>query len=147
MIQSMLDELTTIQNGISDPLQVNIIWNSSTKSFDGKYGMASYPAFQSAVNSGLYRLLPQKSQENVATMYYRLEHFNYYIDQVLKFYCTPIYLTDRAKEGADNLIGKVNENVETVIILLGELIPELESAKIPKTHPIRKFFKSRSTDG
>ena len=130
MLNSLIQELKDLQTGLNDPIKpIQIKWNSTDLQFEGNYSLASIPAFESSVNSGNFILLPTRLQAEISQTYLNIEHYNWHIEQVLRFrganYFSPAFLTRDANTIAD----KVHEFLDKMRTEINHLLPKLESAK------------------
>ena len=135
-IDSIIDELNSLLIGFNTEKTANqIIWNRDENQFKGRYDFAVIPVFEGIVNTGNLVLLPPNLRTELNVLYYNIKHYNDFIDQMLKFYSTPIFSSNNTsvvEREANKLIFHVNDLMLKWIETIKEILPELEAEKTPK---------------
>lgn len=135
-IDLIIDELDSLLIGFNTEKTANhITWNKDENQFKGRYDLAVIPVFESIVNTGNLVQLPPNLRTKLNVLYYNIKHYNDFIDQMLKFYSTPIFSnnnTSIVEREANKLIFHVNDLMPKWIETIKEILPELEAEKTPK---------------
>ena len=130
IIDALIEELKTIQNGFSDKEKIgNMRWNGTKHEFQGSFPIMSTPAYESAINSGNFSLLSTPLQTEVGTLYLAIHCCNSLVEQILKFYTTSIFPTNYGSIEANRLCDDGNPRMFKILDGIKELLPKLESAK------------------
>ena len=125
MINSIIDELKENENGLKVFKMPS--WNIDEGRFKGDFGLASVPAFQSAVSGGDFLLLPSNLQKPVRKIYHNFELYNEFMKDIIRF-SSFNYEKEQASKESYNLIGRLQERINELRPDLSDVIPKLESA-------------------
>jgi hypothetical protein len=131
ILDAIIEELKSIQKPLNDPNKPpKFQWKQSDHDFDGIHISVLTPAFESAVNSGNFSLLPPPLQTELGYVYLTLSDTKTFNDQIMTFYTTPIY-TDNvlSSREAKKLCINYNDSVQKLRQEINEVIPKLESLR------------------
>ena len=125
MINSITQELKENQNGLKIFKMPS--WDINEGRFQGNFGLASIPAFQSAVSGGDFLLMPTEIQKPVREIYHNFELYNEFMKDIIRF-SSFNYGREQASKEAYNLTGRLQERINELGPALSDVMPKLESA-------------------
>jgi len=129
MINSIIQELKENQNGLKIFKMPS--WDITEGRFKGNFGLASVPAFQSAVSGGDFLLLPTDIQKPVREIYHNFELYNEFMKDIIRF-SSFNFEGEQASKESYNLTGRLQERVNELGSALSDVIPKLESLIEPE---------------
>ncbi len=138
VLDAIIEELKSFQPMVEPQSKkfAKLDWNSNDRDFTGIYITISTPAFQSAVNSGNFSLLPPLLQTELGQVYITLDECKLLNDQAENFYATGIFASNPSNtlnREANRICSTFNNKIADLRGELNKVIPKLESAKeIPK---------------
>lgn len=127
MLNSIFQELTENQEGLNNMAQQMPSWNKTDGRFKGDFGLASTPAFESAVSAGDFLLLSNDLQKPVREVYHNFELYNEFMKEIMRF-SSFHFQDEQASIEAYNLINRLQERINILRPVLSDLLPKLKSA-------------------
>ena len=128
-IDSIIEELTTIQVALNDSGFKSITWDNAKKHFVGNWILMESDSFEGCINSGNFTLLSPRLQNSLSRLYLGIKNNNSLYFQVLGFYTSSIYLSSVNDIVAVKIAKNMNENISEIRDKIKEAIPKLETAK------------------
>lgn len=132
LIDLLYTEIRKIKADAENPNNgmVDIEWDELNNEFKGNYGLASLPVLSSSINSGHFLLLSSDLQSTLSTVNDRIQHYNWFIKQMLTFYMSPVYTNPiLAKREATKLIISVKKIQKTLLESFQKTITGLENER------------------
>ena len=121
-ITEELQDIIKLTAGEKIKLEELMTWNSEKRGFEGQRFTITTPAYESAIKSGGFILLPVELQSRISIVYNRIYDCQKSMNFLIKFYSTPVYVTNMANNLAlnmrDNLINDIKnlkEEYETFL--------------------------------
>jgi len=124
-INSILVELKENQKGLAEH-ENTIVWNEPSEKFDGEWGLASIPAYESSVSSGNFLLINTELQSPISTTYHEFQIWNQFMKQVMDF-ATYKYPQAQINVQAQTLLTRLSNTRSNLQKKLDDLIPKLEN--------------------
>jgi len=126
-VESIVEELRVMKENLDTEDYGNVRWSGQDKKFYGYYGTVSRPAYDSAISSGNFSLLPSKIQTKIADVYLTMQTMYDYNIQIRKFYSSSTYTTNNlVNDVANELADQSNKQTLQFHRAVNEVIPELE---------------------
>lgn len=124
IINSVISELEVIERGLKDPEHnlSQVKWDDTKQTFVGRYGIASAPMIHSAINTGNIILFDEELREALIRISDRIEHYNWFIKQLLTFYTTPIFATGKGATEARDLIFRTKQQIDYLEVEIKEVL-------------------------
>jgi len=126
VINSIKQELEENQKGLEFMIKNMPSWSNTEGRFTGDFGLASTPAFESAVGGGDFLLLPKDLQQPVREIYHNFNLFNEFMTDIIRF-SSFHFSPEHASKEANNLRNRIQERINILRPALNELLPKLES--------------------
>lgn len=138
LIESITEELsniirvTTEQDVKFDDIMK---WDSEKHGFVGKRFLITTPAYDSAVNSGNFVLLPTDLQTRLSNIYNCIDGCKSIMEEIAKFYSTPVFTDKMADNVANNIRKNLLNSLQQLKLVYDDFQPYFASNKT-------KFLKS-----
>ncbi len=127
-LDSILEELKNFQEGTKDFKGNAIRWNDDENSFNGRMKSYTSPGFESAVNSGDFRLLSPKLQVELGYVYNKVTKVENINRQIWDFHLSPIYThKELAKREAERICRVMKSEINKLEQSVNDVIPNLLS--------------------
>lgn len=101
-------------------------WVKETGRYRRKFAIIAKSAFESAVNSGNFSLLPSDIQSKLSRIYQLAEYSNSLALQIENFYSTPLYVQDANK--AEQVLNQMSDDLKKYYEKMKKEIEELLEA-------------------
>lgn len=128
-IEEELDDIIKVTTEERAKFEEIMKWDSQKHGFAGKKFLITTPAFESAVNSGDFILLPTKLQSEISGIYNRIYDCRDSMQAIAKFYTTPAFTTSMAEHMAGNLRTNLFDNLEQLKKDYAEFLPIFQKNK------------------
>lgn len=131
ILSAIIEELESSKNGLEDPkFQKTIMsWHGKPDGFVGGYLIITNPAYDSAINSGEFSLLPPATQTELGECYNKLIDFSEIMKKMLDFYTTPVFTTDLADKQAEKLLNNFHTRLSNLIKSINDILPKLKNLR------------------
>lgn len=126
-IEAIIEELKSIEKMVKEGVP-HFRWNQLKHDFEGKYILVSTPAYDSAIHSGNFNLLPTKLQSEIGYVYLTIEDCKKFSDQTMTYYSTTVYMSTHPEIEASKLCNGFNDSMKKLKEDLKDIMPKLESA-------------------
>lgn len=97
--------------------------------FEGEYYSIATPVYDSTVNSGTFGLLKPCLQTSVADIYDRIHGVQFWTDQIMQYYSTPVYVSGMNIQEANKLSINLEKRSKETLKEFDKVIIQLKSTK------------------